>query len=113
MLKIEAKHVSTKEQKTQTNITFSTKEPLSEIDRMAIDGGNGLLIFSRDFKKDGIEEAIRDVDLGVEYGKHSPSKKLRGKLYDYWYENIKDESWEDWYVKKMDGVLEFMTKQLQ
>lgn len=112
MIKLIVKHVSTKDQKTQTTITFSTKDKIGEIERIAMAQSPGILIFEKDFKKEGIERAIRDVDLGVDFGKHSPSKKLRGKLYEYWHNNVTDEDWEDWYVKKMDGVLEFMTKQL-
>lgn len=113
MLQLEVKHVSTKEQKTQTNITFSTEEKISDLDKIAIEKGVGVLLFQKDFLADGMIEAMRDTKLAVDFSKQSPSKVLRGKLYEYWYKNVDAEEWELWYKRKMDGVIEFMTKELQ
>lgn len=114
MFKIKCKHTKTESQKTQRKISFTTKDELDELDLLQIEKADGFLIFSPDILKTKVEDAMRDIKIGVEDRGMSPSKKLRGALYQFWYkkEQEKGIEWEDFYVSKIDGIIKMINDKL-
>lgn len=111
MLKLKVKHVKTERLKTQTNVTFSSKDNIDDLDIIQLSKAHGFLIFSPDELKKEIEEAARNIKTGADISGLSPSKRLRGALYNYWYKVKQKEwpSWEDFYVSSINTIISKIT----
>lgn len=105
MLQIIATHAKTEVQETQTKITFTTSENLSDITKTHIEKCRGHLLFSADKVTQEVELTMRDKRVGVNDQGQSASKKLRGAIYEYWFNNIKDKGFEEYYNDSMEVLI--------
>lgn len=112
MIEIQAKHVSTEKQKTQTKIVFSTSQKLDDLELSQIEKAQGFLYFNADKVAQEKQAIMMDSKVGVSVNGKSPSKQLRAALYDYWFAKIKDQTFDDWYVLKMQGIIKMVTDKI-
>lgn len=112
MLKITVKHAKTERQETQTKVIFTTTDTVSEIDEHYIEKAPGYLLFSADKITQEAELAMRDKRIGVNVQGQSASKKLRGAIYEYWFEHINDQDFEAYYNRAMDKLIDKVKGQI-
>lgn len=112
MVQFIAKHVSTEQQKTQLKITFSTTDKINPLELIQMEKAPGFLYFSPDKVSQEAELAMRDTRIGVDSHGQSGSKKLRAALYEYWFANIKDKEFEDYYNHAINVFIERINKTL-
>lgn len=105
MINIECKHVTTEQQKTQTKLTFSTTEPLSDLELAHIEKAPGFLLFKADNITQEQELAMKDKRIGLNTDGQSASKKLRAAIYDYWFKHINNREFEDYYSEVVDTFI--------
>jgi len=111
MLVIEAKLERTSTLKTRTNLTFSTKQQLNDLEILQTKGTVGHLVFSADPIKKEVEDAMRDRKIGInEYGM-TPSQRLRGVLWMLAGQD--DVNYEDYYTSTMEKVIEHFKAKLE
>ena len=101
MLIIKAKLESSKKLKTKTNLIFSTKEEIGEIELIQLVSSKGYLAFNADVFKKEVEEVMRNTKIGVDKSGKSPSFKLRAELYQVWFHDEEVITFEDFYVREM------------
>lgn len=92
MITLEARHVSTEKQKTQTRITFAVDGEINQLEAIQMDKAQGFLYFNPDKLAQEMLAVMQDNKVGVSTDGKSPSKQLRGALYEYWFAKIKDQT---------------------
>lgn len=112
MIQFEAKHVSTEAQKTQTRITFAVEGKIDPLETIQMNKAQGFLYFNPDKIAQEKLAVMQDNKVGVKADGKSPSKQLRGILYDYWFANIKNLDFEDWYIIKMKAIVKMVSDKL-
>ena len=112
MFKIKCKHVSTEKQKTQTKISFSTKDIINPLDLINIENAPGYLVFCPDKITQEAELAMRDTRIGVNTKGQSGSKKLRAALYEYWFDKEDTLEFDDFYNQKIDSLIKIVVNKI-
>ncbi|AFM54833.1 hypothetical protein B620_gp55 [Croceibacter phage P2559S] len=112
MITLEARHVSTEKQKTQTRITFAVDGEINQLEAIQMDKAQGFLYFNPDKLAQEMLAVMQDNKVGVSTDGKSPSKQLRGALYEYWFAKIKDQDFEEWYAVKMQGIIKMISEKL-
>lgn len=91
-----------------TNLEQTTDE-FMEMDKLI--NSTGVVVFSERSKLTTEElEEINKVEFKVE-GK-TKSQRLRGVLFVYWKQQNDGSTFEDYYAKKMDEIIEHFKKKL-
>ena len=81
MLVIEAKLERTSKLKTRTNLTFSTKQELDDLEILQTIGMTGHLLFSGDEFKRQVEDAMKNRKIVVDENGKTPSQIIRGLIW--------------------------------
>ncbi len=105
MLIIQAKFERVNVLETKTNLVFSTKDDLNEIQIAQIERSHGHLAFSVDQLKKEVEEAMRDTKIGIDESGMSKSKIQRGVLYQVWEKSDEEIGFDDFYKREMDKII--------
>ena len=113
MLNIQCKHVSTERQKTQTKILFTTNDVIDPLVLINIEKAPGFLLFNSDKVTQERELVIKDKRIGLKENEQSGSKRLRGALYEYWFDNINDMDFDEFYNIKINNIIKMVTDKLE
>lgn len=113
MLKYKARLTSIKELKRQTNLVFTVKEEVDEIDLMQSLRMDGYLLFNQDDYKKEVEDVMKNRKLGVSEEGKSKSQILRGVIWQLWSNgHIKCDNAEDAYNQKMNQIINHLKSKL-
>lgn len=106
MILLQARLESIKELKTRTNLVFSTKEELNPFIIQQITKNDGYLAFSSDPIKKSVEAAMKNTKIGINEDGQSPSKILRGAIFQLWNKSKEIISSEDYYIRAMQRIID-------
>jgi len=103
---VKVKLESCKSLQTKTNLVFSTKDSIHPVEIKQLLKTEGYLGFSADQFKKEVEDAMKDTKLGIDEEGHSPSKRLRGQMFQAWTHSEEEIPWDDYYVREMKKIIE-------
>lgn len=99
--------------KTKTNIVFSTKDRIDELEMMQLPKTTGELLFNGNPFTAEVEAVMKNRKYGVDEGK-SKSQILRGVIYQLWSTGQIDcDNDEEAYNQKMDQIINHLKSKLQ
>jgi hypothetical protein len=94
--------------KTGTKLIFVVKEvsTVSKIEVLNAIGKHGFVAFSTDEIKAEVEDAMKDLKVGIDEKGKSKSQVLRGVINKYWNEHYSGaESFKEFYNRSMDEII--------
>jgi len=97
---------------TKIKLTFDILEDVNELEELALTqmlDTDGFLAFSGDVIKREVEDAMKNVKLGIDEKGKSKSKILRGLIWQYWsqfYDGSKTD--EEYYNLVMDHFIQMI-----
>lgn len=95
-----------KEQKTRTDLVFSTKEELDPIELYQLIKTHGFLAFNADTFKAKVEDMMKNKRVGVDYDSKTKSQIQRGVLTEIALKKGLDI--EKFYAEKMDEIIDHL-----
>lgn len=106
MIVLQARLETITELKTRKKLVFSTKEELSPIVMAQVIKNDGYLAFSSDPIKKSVEAAMSNTKIGIDEEGQSPSKILRGVLFQNWDNSEEEVSFEEYYKRSMNRIID-------